>query len=232
MKILLISDIHANIEAMTAIEEDYDAMLCMGDLVDYGPSPKEYLAFLKERAATIVRGNQDNAVAFHEDCRCHGDYKPLSVATRQLMWELLDDVEIEFLRKLPLTDYVSLGGARFFLCHAAPSNPLFQYLPADSPDEVWKEEIKNINADYILLGHTHEPFQKRIGNRWVINPGSVGQPKGDGPLASYAVWQDGEVALKKVPYDVERTIAKIKQTGLAPQIKAGLRHILRFGSLA
>jgi protein phosphatase len=232
MKILLISDIHANIEALSAINEDFDALLCMGDLVDYGPSPKECLAFLKDKSSVIVRGNHDHAVAYREDCRCHGDYKPLSVATRQLMWELLDGAEIEFLRKLPLHECVWLGGARFFLCHAAPSDPLFQYLPSNSPEEVWEREMGDIKADYILLGHTHEPFQINIGDRWVINPGSVGQPKGDGPLVSYAVWQDGEVLLKKAPYDVERTIAKIKQTSLEPQIKAGLRHILRFGSLA
>jgi hypothetical protein len=109
MKILLISDIHANIEALTAIEENFDALLCMGDLVDYGPSPKECIAWLRLRVPVIVRGNHDNAVAYRQDCGCHGDFKALSVATRQLMWDLLDPEEIGFLQQLPLTKTLSWG---------------------------------------------------------------------------------------------------------------------------
>ena len=62
MRILLISDVHANIDALQALDERYDQLLCLGDLVDYGPSPREALQFLRERAPRIVRGNHDTAV--------------------------------------------------------------------------------------------------------------------------------------------------------------------------
>jgi len=231
MRILLISDIHANIEALTALDENFDALLCMGDLVDYGPSPKECIAELRTKATTIVRGNHDNAVAFRQDCGCHPDYKALSVATRQLMWDLLNPEEIEFLRHLPLTTTISLGGARFFLCHAAPSGPLFKYMPASTSEDLWEKELDGIEADFVLLGHTHEPFKRKIGDKWVINPGSLGQPKGNGPLASYAVWENGGVSHIAIPYDYRRTMRKLDQTPLDLQIRQKLRHVLAFGTL-
>jgi len=232
MKILLISDIHANLEALQAIDEDRDAVLCMRDLVDYGPSPKECIAELWLMGAVIVRGNHDNAVAFQQDCRCHGDYKLLSVATRQLTWQLLEPSEIEFLRQFPLTETVELAGTRFFLCHAAPSDPLFRYLPSSASDDQWESEVEGIKADFFLVGHTHEAYRKRVGNKWVINPGSVGQPKGGRPLVSYAVWQDGEIVHKQVPYDFRRTMERIDETKLESKIKSRLKHILAFGALA
>jgi putative phosphoesterase len=232
MRILLVSDIHANIEALTAIEEDFDVLLCMGDLVDYGPSPKECIEWLRLRATAIVRGNHDNAVAYRQDCGCHKDYKLLSVATRQLTWDLLDRTEVELLRRLPLTKSLSLGGARFCLCHAAPSDTLFKYIPANAPEAIWQSEVEGINADFLLLGHTHMPFKREIGGKWIVNPGSVGQPKGNGPLASYAIWEDGEVLHKQTPYNHHRTIERIERTALDTDVKLGLAHVLCFGALA
>jgi putative phosphoesterase len=232
MKILLLSDIHANFEALSAIAEEYDALLCLGDLVDYGPSPKECIAVLRDRATAIVRGNHDHAVAYRADCQCHGDYKALSVATRQLMWELLDSSEIEFLKKLPLVHTIDLAGARFFLCHAAPTDPLFRYMPPDASDDQWKTELEQVDADFVLVGHTHQPFKRRIGHQWVINPGSVGQSKSASSLASYAVWQDGTLVHKEISYDYRLTMRKIDQTGLGTHIKQALKHVLAFGTLA
>jgi predicted phosphodiesterase len=156
---------HANLEALQAIDEDRDAVLCMGDLVEYGPSPKECIAGLRLMGAVIVRGNHDNAVALREDCRCHGDYKLLSVATRQFTWQLLDPSEIEFLRQLPLTETLELAGTRFFLCHAAPSDPLFRYLPSSASDDEWTSEVAAV---------TETPKQAgEIRARWAWTEPSV-----------------------------------------------------------
>ena len=92
--------------------------------------------------------------------------------------------------------------------------------------------MDGIKADFVLVGHTHEAFRKRVGNKWVINPGSVGQPKGGRPLVSYAVWQDGEIVHKQVPYDFRRTMERIDETKLESKIKSRLKHILAFGGLA
>jgi protein phosphatase len=92
------------------------------------------------------------------------------------------------------------------------------------------DEIAAVDADVILVGHTHLPFVRRIGNRTVVNPGSLGQPKDGGPDASYAVWQDGEFTLRKMKYPVDRTVAKIADLPLPTEIAAALRHLLETGS--
>jgi protein phosphatase len=116
-----------------------------------------------------------------------------------------------------------------FLCDATPSDPLFSYCLPDSP--AWRQESASVDADVILVSHTHLPFVKRLGTRTVVNPGSLGQPKDGGPEASYAVWQDGAVTLRKVTYPVDRTVAKLKELPLPAGIAVALKHLLRTGHL-
>lgn len=86
-----------------------------------------------------------------------------------------------------------------------------------------------MDTNLILVGHTHLPFIKRFGARTVVNPGSLGQPKDGGPDASYAVWQDGAIVLRRVRYPVERTVAKIRQLPLPAAIASALQHQLETG---
>lgn len=232
MRILIISDVHANLEALQALDEHYDQLICLGDLVDYGPSPREALQFLRERASYVVRGNHDTAVGYRVDCQCVPPYLELSVATREYMWQVLGERDLAYLRSLPVNRTLELGGARFYLCHAAPSNNLYRYLPYDSPDTVWQEEAARVDADVILIGHTHQQFMRPVGQQTFVNPGSLGQPKGVGPVACYAVWEDGHVDLKRIPYPYHETMARIDRTPLAPDIKAKLKMVLEGGMLA
>lgn len=231
MRILIISDVHADLEALQALDERYDRLICLGDLVDYGPSPREALQFLRERASYVVRGNHDNAVGYRVDCRCVPPYRELSIATRQYMRQLLDEEELAYLRDLPVDQTLELGGARFHLCHAAPSNPLFRYLPYDFPERIWQEEAARVEADFILIGHTHQQLVRTVGPKTFVNPGSLGQPKGVGPLACYAIWEDGQIELKRIPYPYRDTMAKIDQTPLAMKIKEKLKWVLEGGGL-
>ena len=229
MKILLISDVHGNAEALNALDESYDELWVLGDLVTYGPEPTEVVQHLRQHASLIVRGNHDHAVGHNVDPRCSPPFRAMAEATRQLAMKTLSDDDKRFLRDLPLTASVERDGRRFFLCHATPSDPLFAYCPPDSP--AWGQESASVDADIILVGHTHLPFVKRFGTRTVVNPGSLGQPKDGGPDASYAVWQDGEMTLRKVAYPVDRTVAKIRELTLPAGIATALEHLLRTGSL-
>jgi len=231
MKILILSDIHANIEALEAIKEGYDYLFCLGDLVDYGPSPKECIAFIRHNAYAIVRGNHDNAVAFRTDCKCSESFKPMSIKTRELMWKILGEEEIAYLSSLLSNRILEIGGVKFFLTHATPTDNLFKYLPPDSPDYVWERELEGVDADFVLLGHTHISMIKRIGKTTVINPGSVGQSKDVPAVASYAVWNDGEIEIKRVAYDINKTIEKILSTKLDTHIKSNLVTVLEYGHL-
>jgi predicted phosphodiesterase len=73
MRISIISDLHANLTALESIHEPYDLLLCLGDLVDYGPQPREAIHWVRERALRVIRGNHDHALAYGVDCRCAPD---------------------------------------------------------------------------------------------------------------------------------------------------------------
>lgn len=220
MKILIISDVHGNIDTLNAVSESYDELWVLGDLVNYGPEPADVIRSLRQRATAIVRGNHDHAVGHDVDPRCSPRFRAMAEATRQLALKTLSDEDKRFLRDLPLTVSLERDQRRFFLCHATPSDPLFAYCPPESL--AWADESAAVDADVILVGHTHLPFVKRFGTRTVVNPGSLGQPKDGGPEASYAVWQGGEVTLRKARYPVDRTAAKIAALPLPVEIAAAL----------
>jgi protein phosphatase len=230
VKIVISSDVHGNTEALSALleRETYDELWVLGDLVNYGPEPQAVVRTIRERAALVVRGNHDHAVGYDVDPRCSAPFRAMAEATRQLSLRTLSDDDRHYLRELPLTSAVERRGQRFFLCHATPSDPLFAYCPPDSPS--WSQEASAIDADVILVGHTHLPFIRKVGHQTVLNPGSLGQPKDGGPDASYAVWQDGVLSLRKVKYPVERTIAKLDHLALPAEIATALKRLLETGT--
>ena len=230
MRIAIISDVHANLAALEAIQEPYDLLFCLGDLVDYGPQPREAIHWVKERALRVVRGNHDHALAHEADCRCAPVMREASVTTRQWHARLLSPEDKEYLHGLPITERVAIAGASFHLAHAAPAGDLYDYqIVPDASDEVLSERIKGIDADFILLGHTHLPLLRKIGTTTIVNPGSVGQPRQGDPRASYAIWEDGEVEFHHGVYDIKRTTALLKQAPLAISVIIQLNAILESG---
>ncbi|MBM4048957.1 MAG: YfcE family phosphodiesterase, partial [Planctomycetes bacterium] len=125
------------------------------------------------------------------------------------------------------TDRFELDGMRFLAVHATPSDPLFCYLAAD--EKLWAHEVASVQADFILVGHTHRPFVLKCGQKSVVNPGSVGQPRDGDPRTSYAVIRDGRVELRRVEYPVESTVQALEATALARPVVAQLAQVLRTG---
>ena len=234
MRTLIVSDIHGNIEALRAVaaaEPEVDQVICLGDIVDYGPSPEETVRWVREHAVATVRGNHDNAVATGDDCRSAPLFRRLSVETRRSTLPLLSPESMSFLRSLPTRRTVTLGRARAALLHAAPSDPLFQYLPA-SDVEGWRAEAAGIDADLIIVGHTHMPVLLDLGDKRMVNPGSVGLPRDGDPRACYAVIEAGKPTLKRVAYDVERTISDLRAWGLPEDVTRSLESLYRGGDPA
>jgi len=232
MRILVISDIHANWPALEAVlaAESFDELMVGGDLVSYGPHPREVVEAVRARDGAVVRGNHDNALAHRVDCRCAPASKPLAEATRNVHADMLSEEQRDYLGALPLTASRSIAGLRIFSTHASPREHLFRYtLTPDAPEEHLRAEIAGVDADVILLGHTHFPMIRRIGNRTVVNPGSVGQPRDGDPRASYAVIEDGRVELRRAAYDVERTARDLRAFPVPPAIAEPLISILRTG---
>jgi putative phosphoesterase len=136
----------------------------------------------------------------------------------------------EYLRSLPITERLELAGATFHLAHGAPTGDLYDYhIIPDAPDEALTEAIDELEADFILLGHTHLPMLRTVGTTTIVNPGSVGQPRHGDSRASYAIWEDGEIRFQHSAYDVSRTTALLKQAPLTLSVIIQLSTILESG---
>ena len=142
MRIAIISDLHANLAALESIKEPYDLFFCLGDLVDYGPQPREVIHWVRERALRVVRGNHDHALGYGVDCGCAPVMHEASVTTRRWHSYLLSPDDKEYLRSLPITERIEVAGATFHLAHASPTGDLYDYhIVPDAPDEVLTEAI-------------------------------------------------------------------------------------------
>ncbi len=230
MRICIISDLHANLEALAALPTDYDELWVLGDLVNYGPDPWATIDFVRSHATVAVRGNHDHAVAFGVDCRCSARFRAMAEATGEYTSSVLQGRDRQFLGELPTCAWRLVDGRKFFLCHATPSDLLFEYRPPDSP--LWEgEEEASGHADVILGGHTHRPFIRTVGRCVVANPGSLGQSKAGDARARYMLWQDDHLELKAYNYPVETTVRKILSLRLPEQVKHDLVDVLRSGKI-
>jgi putative phosphoesterase len=225
MKLLILSDIHGNwpaLEAVIQAEGTWDAVAFCGDVVDYGPHPCQCLRWVAEHAEHRVRGNHDNAVGFFADCRCMGSFRTYSVITRSWHHALLTTSDRKFLCRLPTLHWFEWQGRHFRMGHATPQGDLFEYLAMDQ----WEARVNGLEADFILLGHTHVQGMRRFGTLTVVNPGSVGLARDRGGEACYAVYDGGEMVLKRIHYDVGCTLADLARGPLPTHVVKGLSAVL------
>lgn len=229
MRILVVSDIHANWQALAAINEPHDVCLCLGDLVDYGPEPSRCVRWAMENAHYAIRGNHDHGVAQGISVKGEKGYRYLTQATRPLVWEALEADERRYLLQLPLTQRATIMGRRFLMVHATPRDPLDEYLMRNP--KIWAKRLQNVEADVVCVGHSHLQFNLMVDGVVVLNPGSVGQSRDGDPRAAYAVIEDNKIELKRVAYPIEATVAGVEASSLPERAKQLLSYSLRFGRL-
>lgn len=229
MRIVIISDIHGNADSLSTLPDHYDELWVLGDLVDYGPEPGAVVDFVRSHAAVVVRGNHDDAVGFNRDPRCSPPYRQMAKETMDYTRSVLSRDQLGYLASLPLTAEKTVDGRRFLLCHAAPSDPLYKYVPANSP--LWEGELKLVSADVLLIGHTHTPFVQRIGSKVVVNPGSLGQPKTGNTKGCYAIWEDGAI-LQSAAYEIDKTLAKVDRMPVSRTVREDLKTVLLSGGVS
>ena len=233
MRLLVFADLHANLEALTAlraVEKPPDAIFFLGDAVGYGPDPVACVRWLRANVTHAVRGDHDHATANSADFASPAEYSDLAMATREHTLRQLRPADLAYLSALPTTVRVELGGARFFLAHASPRAPMtraFEFLTL--PENALRAELEGIDADVVLLGHTHVPAIRRVGSTHIVNPGGLGQPRHGLPSATYAVWEDGHLQIKHIDYDPRPTQNKLALMALDPEITLRLREILARG---
>jgi putative phosphoesterase len=227
MRILLLADIHGNWPALQVIQEPHDVCLCLGDLVDYGLEPGPCIDWVRKNAQVTIRGNHDHGVAQNVPVIGRTGFKYLTGVTRPISRQRLEARDLRYLAQLPVTRLMTLDRMRFLLVHASPRDPMDEYAPADV--EFWQRRLENVEADVICVGHTHQPYVLEVGDKLVINPGSVGQPRDGDPRASYAVIENFKVELKRSEYPVEDTVRVIDESTLPDQAKLRLAEVLRTG---
>lgn len=222
MKIAVISDIHANLEALKTVLKDIetqkcDRIFCLGDLAMAGPQPVETVDFImKQKDWTIIQGNTDKLIVdFSQELfqNMLNTFPLMAKAIKEDVKVLRDDQK-EFLKNLPPQKELEIEGVKILLVHGSPRRNNEDILP-NLPIEDVEEIISGTHADLILCGHTHMPagYQTRT-KQTVINDGSVGRPKTDDLKSCYLILdiKDGgfEAEHRLLDYDREKAAAIMK----------------------
>lgn len=221
MKILLISDIHANIQALEAVlnaERDWDMLACAGDYVDYGTSPKEVIACIKslDKPKVLVIGNHDRHLI---NTYQSGEYQ--KVSGHAYKWvhydcSLMSECDVAWLDALPIHASFEADGIHYLMQHQLKDGG---YDTIEHPIQFrscWKEwsghEIPSDSEPRMIFGHSHRQCVHQLDGCSWINPGSISYRRPDDPdkYAQYMTITDGTIAFKHVPYDrsVQFAVAK------------------------
>src|SRR5262249_30706648 len=189
----------------------------LGALVEYAVDPLPCVNWVREHARYCVRGNHDHGTAQNVTLNSKSGYRYLTSVTRALTRQLLGEDSLRYLARLPVSRTVTLEETRFLLVHASPRDPLDEYAPPDP--EYWARRLAHVEADVICVGHTHQPYVLQVGEKLVVNPGSVGQPRDGDPRASCAIIEGHTVDFKRVEYPIDETVAAVNAAQLPDTAK-------------
>lgn len=225
MKIAIISDIHSNLEALTAVLNEIDQQkishaYCLGDVVGYGANPNECIQLLQDRKIPCIAGNHDKAAIKEIDIENFSDN-----ARAGIFWtrSVLTIEALDFLRNLPL----SMEEHGILFVHSAPDEPQeFRYL--FYPEDTFSS-FKSFSTPLCCVGHTHRPAifcEDMVSTnlsrekKFIINVGSVGQPRDGNWRSCFVVFDTKTWSLEhvRVEYDVETARKKIIEAGLPKKL--------------
>ena len=231
MRALILSDIHANLEALEAVFADaqlwggFDAIWCLGDTVGYGPDPNACIDRIREFELVAVAGNHDCAAVGLINA---SDFNDGDKAAAKWTANQLDAEHRDFLTSLPMVSVQE----PFTLVHGSLRDPIVEYL-LDRNSALGTLAL--METRYCLVGHSHIPFVCReVGgepeftvfsedeqvalsdNRLIINPGGVGQPRDRDPRPSYAICDTAKAVIDRyrVAYDIAKTQDKMRAAAL------------------
>lgn len=207
-KILVISDIHGNREALQAVldaERPFDELVFLGDAVAPSPQPAETVQLLSELSGIHICGNHDRVMV--NESMAENWPRPWKVLDEWVRSSLSAN-DFEYLRELQTDGNYKVGGEDLYLCHGESKGQTRHLLP-HSPMNEFLALTRDEDSDMVLFGHSHVQFQKSIGNKRFFNPGSVGQNRCGNPVACYGVIEDDEFYHRHVPYDTTPLIEAI-----------------------
>jgi diadenosine tetraphosphatase ApaH/serine/threonine PP2A family protein phosphatase len=228
-RIAIFSDVYGNLEALQTVlekisEVKVDRIICLGDVIGYGADPNACLKQVCEVSDTVIAGNHDWAAVGLED---PGFFNPVALAAIQWTVQMLKEDHADLLRSCALAK--DANTCRY--THTSPADPgCWEYYLHD-PEDGWTALIQT-DFQMCFVGHSHRAFvcsasqkttlmregevQLSDTDRYLVNVGSVGQPRDGDARASFAVWdrEDRSLRLHRVSYDVETARAKILAAGL------------------
>jgi predicted phosphodiesterase len=239
MKVAVISDIHGNWHALEAVlgdieREQVDDIWCLGDVVGYGPQPNRCVAETRTAASLCLMGNHDLAAVERVDLT---DFSPdASASATWTIGELEPDARA-FLEGLE--PHGTRPGVEMF--HGSPRDPVWEYILSE---HAARDALSRTTAPLLLVGHSHIPIALQLSDedalagglakggsevelskgRWLLNPGSVGQPRDGDPRAAYLLYDvDAATAhFRRVPYPIELTQVEIREAGLPETLASRL----------
>lgn len=236
MRLIILSDIHGNIEALQEVLNEletvsYDAIYHTGDLVGYGPNPNEVIDLIRGKGIKGVMGNYDENVGQDTNsCGCHYiSERQANLFHQYFEWAKLNTLHEHklFLQCLPFDISLNGDGRSLKLFHGSPIKTNL-YMREDRSDRFFKRMGEIADSKILIFGHTHKPFYKVVDNYHFINAGSVGRPLDGDWRACYAMVEINSainVKFKRVKYNVDKVIRMIKQLSLpaelAEEIKRG-----------
>jgi predicted phosphodiesterase len=238
MKVAIISDIHGNLDAFRQVLNDIDAsgidaVICLGDNVGYGPEPEQVIRQVRNRNIPCVMGNHEQAVL---DRGYLDWFNPAARKSLQKTMPLLSEDSINFIRGLKSS--LVIYQSRFV--HGFPPDFIYTYLFQASKDTL-KQTFSEMKERLCFVGHTHKlkliGFDGKVSQhillkegivkhlhkdrKYIINVGSVGQPRDGNNNAKYVIWNtsEGSLEVRFVPYDIAAVVSKIMAAGL-PKVHA------------
>jgi predicted phosphodiesterase len=249
LRAAVISDVHSNRPALEAVleaveEAGVDQLWCLGDVVGYGADPDACTALIRERCDVCLVGNHDLAVLGGLDISSFSETAATAVGWTR---ENVAPETLEFLSGLePAGAHEGVG-----LFHASPRDPIWEYVlstdQAEAGLDVQRERVCLIGHSHISLFFTRPDDSKTsqthgaqagdgalldlAAGSWLINPGSVGQPRDGDPRAAYAIIDDNRVELKRIRYPVEETIERLERLRLPDRAKVMFRAAYTDGRL-
>ena len=242
VRVAVISDVHANLYALEAVlaeidREPPDAIWCLGDTVGYGPRPNECCELVRERAALVLSGNHD-LLALGSAEVALGEFNPEAAEASRWTAEQLSEESRRFLEALEPTAEVE--EAQLF--HGSPRDPVWDYVLTEL---IALESLTATHAALVLVGHTHvatalmlrgvkleggvaaDRSEARFDeHRWLLNPGSVGQPRDGNPDAAFLEvdFAANYARFRRVAYPVARTQQEMRERGLPDALAERLAH--------
>jgi putative phosphoesterase len=213
VKLAIISDVHGNLAALEAVLEDLaavkpDQVVHGGDLVFNGPHPAECLDLIREHGWPGIVGNTDQALWTLPDTLSENTVRIFGVIAGTTT-SMLGRERIAWLKTLPLE---WRDGDRVALVHAVPGDTWKIVQPEASDDEM-QEVYGPLDARLAVYCHIHRPYVRNLGDFTLANTGSVGMPFDGDTRSSYLLIEDGQPAIRRVAYDVERHIADVERSG-------------------